>query len=1325
MAASSSSSSSSSSCNYDVFLSFRGEDTRVSFTCHLHYNLNERTKIKTFIDDEELRRGDEISPALLNAIEGSKISVVIFSKDYASSKWCLNELVKILECKHTNGQIVVPVFYSVSPCDVRHQTGSFGHGFDQLKQQLKEKPEMVQKWRDALTETSHLAGHESTKFRHDAQLVSKIVEDVLKKMEKITVSTDSSNGLVGLNSRIEQIKPFLCMDLSDTVQIVGIWGMGGIGKTTLATAIFNQFSREFEGSCFMSDVRRNIERGDGLEDLQKQILSRILREKLKVDGPNIPQFTKERVRRMKVLIVLDDVSKDGQLEGLIGGLDQYGPGSRIVITTRNKHVLETFPVEKIYRVNGLKFDEAFEHFCNFAFKEKHCPEDFKRDSRRVVKYADGNPLVLKVLGSSLKRKSHWGNVLDDLNRICESDIHNIYDILKISFNELTPNVKSVFLDIACFFEGEDKDIVTRILDDSGSHRLDVLVDKSLITVSYNGLQMHDLLQEMGRQIVRQESEKEPGKRSRLWDPKEIRRVLKHNKGTDAIEGIFLNLSKIKGINLDPGAFTNMSNLRLLKFYVPKFYEIEKLLSMSIEEQLSYSKVQLPKGLDCLPKILRYLHWDTYPLRTLPSNFKAKNLVELNLRFSKVEQLWEGEKACVPSSIQNFKYLSALSFEGCKSLRSFPSNLHFVCPVTINFSYCVNLIEFPQISGKITRLYLDQSAIEEVPSSIECLTDLKVLYLRYCKRLKTISTRFCKLRSLVDLFLNGCLNLERFPEILEKMEHLKRIYLGQTAITELPSSFENLPGLEVLFVEDCSKLDKLPDNIGNLESLRYICAVGSTISQLPSSVADSNVLRSLDFSGCKGLVSLPRSLLLGLSSLGLLKISDCAVMEIPQEIACLSSLTGLHLSGNNFESLPASIKQLSRLRSLHLEGCKMLQSLPELPLCLKSLELRDCKMLQSLPALPLCLESLNLTGCNMLRSLPELPLCLKYLHLEDCNMLRSLPELSLCLQSLNARNCKRLQSLPEIPSCLQELDASVLEKLSKPSPDLIQWAPGRLESQPIYFGFTNCLKLNGKANNKILADSLLRIRHMAIASLRLGYEKAINEVSNSLSCLLCPSLLYLKSWFSSYNFHFLNVISQKLSELRGSLIVLPGSEIPDWFSNQSSGSSICIQLPPHSFCRNLIGFAFCAVPDLKQVDSDCFRFFYVKCQFDLEIETLSETKHVDLGYNSLFIEELIDSDHVILGFKPCLNVGFPDGYHRATATLKFFAERNQKGQKIKRCGVCPVYANPSETKDNTFTINFATEVWKLDDLPSASGTSDVEELEPSPKRICRANQINTP
>ena len=127
-----------SSCsNYDVFLNFRGEDTRVIFISHLYAALC-RKKIKTFTDDEDLNRGDEISPDLLNAIEGSKISVIIFSKGYASSKWCLNELVMILDCKKANDQIVIPVFYNVSPSSVRHQTGIFGDAFVKFGQQFTE-----------------------------------------------------------------------------------------------------------------------------------------------------------------------------------------------------------------------------------------------------------------------------------------------------------------------------------------------------------------------------------------------------------------------------------------------------------------------------------------------------------------------------------------------------------------------------------------------------------------------------------------------------------------------------------------------------------------------------------------------------------------------------------------------------------------------------------------------------------------------------------------------------------------------------------------------------------------------------------------------------------------------------------------------------------------------------------------------------------------------------------------------------------------------------------------------------------------------------------
>lgn len=106
---------------------------------------------------------------------------------------------------------------------------------------------------------------------------------------------------------------------------------------------------------------------------------------------------------------------------------------------------------------------------------------------------------------------------------------DIYDVLKISYNELKLEEKNIFLDIACFFAGEDKDFVLRILEVSNCV-LNVLVHKSLITLSYsNKLQMHDLLQEMGREIVRQEFVKEPGKRSRLWYHEDVYHVLKKNK----------------------------------------------------------------------------------------------------------------------------------------------------------------------------------------------------------------------------------------------------------------------------------------------------------------------------------------------------------------------------------------------------------------------------------------------------------------------------------------------------------------------------------------------------------------------------------------------------------------------------------------------------------------------------------------------------------------------------------------------------------------------------------------------------------------------------
>jgi hypothetical protein len=157
MAAQTLSSSSEPRWNHDVFLSFRGEDTRKTFTDHLYTALL-HAGIHTFRDDEELPRGNHISTELLKAIQGSRVSIVVFSKGYASSSWCLDELVEILHCKNTIGQTFLPIFYDVNPSDVRRQTRSFAEAFFKHEEQFQAEMERVRKWRASLTEAANYSG---------------------------------------------------------------------------------------------------------------------------------------------------------------------------------------------------------------------------------------------------------------------------------------------------------------------------------------------------------------------------------------------------------------------------------------------------------------------------------------------------------------------------------------------------------------------------------------------------------------------------------------------------------------------------------------------------------------------------------------------------------------------------------------------------------------------------------------------------------------------------------------------------------------------------------------------------------------------------------------------------------------------------------------------------------------------------------------------------------------------------------------------------------------------------------------------------------------
>ena len=141
---------------YDAFLSFRGEDTRHTFTVFL-YDALRRKGINAFIDDKKLGKGEEISPTLLKAIERSRISIIVFSKNYATSTWCLDELAHIIWCKEKKKQVVMPIFYKVDPMDVQYQWNSFGQAMAAHEDRFINELDKVRKWRVALAEAASLS----------------------------------------------------------------------------------------------------------------------------------------------------------------------------------------------------------------------------------------------------------------------------------------------------------------------------------------------------------------------------------------------------------------------------------------------------------------------------------------------------------------------------------------------------------------------------------------------------------------------------------------------------------------------------------------------------------------------------------------------------------------------------------------------------------------------------------------------------------------------------------------------------------------------------------------------------------------------------------------------------------------------------------------------------------------------------------------------------------------------------------------------------------------------------------------------------------------
>ncbi|KAG8660903.1 disease resistance protein RUN1 isoform X2 [Manihot esculenta] len=955
---SSSSPSSSPEWQYDVFLSFRGQDTRKSFTDHLYASLNQKGII-AFRDDPSLKRGKEIEPEIMKAIEESRFSIVIFSRNYASSSWCLDELVQIHECMNTKGQIIFPIFYNVDPSDVQEQTGYFEKAFAKHEEDYGQNAEKVNKWRTAVTKISNLSGWDSNN-RHETELIRDIVEEIFARLDH-ALSAPAKN-LIGIDYHVEELNSCLAM-WSEDVRIVGIHGMGGIGKTTLARVIFDRLSNQFESSSFLANVRE-VSRRNGLLVLQNQLLCEILKaQDIKVwDIGRGSNMIRNRLSRKRVLVVLDDVDKLDQLETLVGKHNWFGSGSRIIITTRDVHLLAGFDVDAMYKMEVLDHDYALKLFSSKAFKSDNPAEGFIDLCNEALRYAKGVPLALEVLGSFL-----YGKTLDEwisaLERLKEDSEEEILDSLEISFNGLKPTEKKIFLDVACFFKGMDKHYVMNLLDSFGFYAaigIRVLIDKSLLTiVENNRLWMHDLLQEMGQKIVCKESPDEPGKRSRLWDDEDVYHVLTENSGTAAVEMMTFNLLRQKEVNLSAKAFSQMKKLRLLKI----------------------SNVQLSKGLEFLSNELRLLEWHGYPLKSLPLCFNPEKLVELNMPYSCIKHLWNDNITLYMLKFVNLSHSQALRripdlsglpnleklvLEGCTSLlevhpsiwllrrlilvnvkdciclQTLPISIEMPCLQVLIFSGCFKLKKFPEIKGnmnKLSELYLDGTAIQELPLSIRRLSGLVLLSLKNCKNILSLPSSICHFISLKTLNISGCSTLDKLPEKLGNVESLEELDISGTAIRQLPPSIVFLKNLKTLSFHGCGVQPRQPWS----SLFRYL--------MLPRKSADS--------------VSLLLPPLSSLRSLTFLNLSNCNLLEgaIPGDIGHLSSLKKLDLSDNELVRLPESISQLSSLEALHLEGCSRLQKLPKLPAKVEFVGADDCIELESFPN-PVELSTSELSRFNL-------------------------------------------------------------------------------------------------------------------------------------------------------------------------------------------------------------------------------------------------------------------------------------------------------------------------------------------------------------------------
>ncbi|KAG0612311.1 hypothetical protein M758_6G017700 [Ceratodon purpureus] len=1048
--------------NFDVFLNHRGPDVKNTFIAHLEEALR-FAGFRPFLDTRSLMKGNPALLSINHALATTKVHVAIVSKRYAESKHCLNELVAMVR----SGKPVIPVFYDVEPVDLRWvENGPFAEAFEKHKSSGRTEKKL-QQWRAALETLAGITGFRLTDYnRNEAHLKGAVVDAVAG----LTPSNDAvevEQFRVGLEGPKDE-----CVEALDNmgvgIGVLGLLGMGGIGKTTLAIEIYNHFvtKKKFRHMTFLeihhdpsnSDVRAKPAQ---FTSLREQLLWDLFH--VQVSTPNYCSWFQQVSSLGPVLIVLDNIYKLEQFQTLIPFPTKLHPSSRIIITSRDRGILRNIISRGnldhyLFDVSTLHSNASNMLFNWYAFHTNEAPTEYKGVVKEVVRACGGLPLALKVIGSAMwdKRSNEdietiWLEVVDALGENMD-----VMDVLRWSYNNLSNLEKRMFVDITCLFYNKSTEKAMaywtscRHCASCGGVKtprlsLRSLMDKNIISQGHDGiLRVHDLLKDLGQDI---------GKdlKSHIICHTTENGVALANQGSD--KTMTLNLERSQNIHFEAKTFENMSNLHSLV--------------------LPYEGM-ISGDLRCMSKELRLLQWRGMLFSSVPTTLNLFHILSLDFsNSSNLAFLWTEST----NGFEGYPNLHHLNLEGCTSISKLPDSLGQSSHLQqLQLSYCRSLERLPESIGQLKalkELNLNScSSLKALPDSIGALSNLRYLYAWGCNSLVKLPTSIGLLTTLEVLYIhsrNPKCQASSGENIGKAWTLLRWFSFGNGGGLGSLVNYGALKSLQTLEFGD-STLTKLPESIGLLTCLRSfrICSYDGPvqIECLPKSITDLKMLEILTLGNCEKLKRLPKNLG-ALTRLRRLSVWECPIRKLPKSLGLLSELQEFYIMRcKDLQKLPASIRQLKGLQEFEFRNngsteaiATSLRGLFEcgsLNTFTETLNLQDstltelpepfgqlgrlswleisCERLQCLPNSISGLRMLVVLRFSQCHSLKRLPktlgalTSLETLSIESCSI-RKLPKSTgalLRLRTLTVVGCKNLQKLPTSIRQLHSLKLFELE-----------------------------------------------------------------------------------------------------------------------------------------------------------------------------------------------------------------------------------------------------------------------------------------------------------